>query len=164
MASVPAPQTPMMIGKLGFPFLLDAYSPILTDLSIEIGNELADRPTIGSGGILGADINTTARAVGYMAVRIGDRTITATIDPEHVAAGTFDFAGRWHSGAVWPLRADFGRPTDAAGMIVVSGPTVQLSGEQQSVGGERNGILIHNAQLKFCGDSDEELVVDHIKL
>ncbi len=158
MASVPAAAKPFMVGKRAFPVLLDTYSPVMTQLNIDLQNQLADRPTIGEAGIT----ISSGEKVGYGATRIGDRNIQADIDPEHVAAATFDFYNHWTDETLFKLYAAFGKATDSVnGKIVFSGPKTQFTAAEWTPG-DRDGLIIHQPKLKFTGDADDELVIDHI--
>jgi len=159
VASVPVAPKPYVIGKRAWPVLLDAFSPVVTKINIALNNTLADRPSIGTGIVL-----VSSEKAGYLATRIGDRNISAEIDPEHVAAATYDFYGKWQNESLFKFYQEIGVPWNTTnGLIVFTAPTVQFDADDWTPS-DRDGLIVHNPKLKFTGDADEELVIYHILL
>jgi hypothetical protein len=148
----PTGVTPTM-GK-GFPVLLDAFSPVLTELSVNIDNTLAKRPNLNTNAISES---------GYMPCRITDRRVAVTIDPEHPVLATKKLLDDSLVGATYRMYLQIGQftPGSAAGTIVFMGPKAQLSGDMRQ--GDRDGIVIDNAEmmLAFNGVEDDEFVMVH---
>lgn len=152
MAAVPALPVPPKIQK-GFPFVLDAYSPVATSLSIDIGNDITNRETIG----LGAGDVTDQ---GYFSPRITKRTITGSTDPEQAPVATKEWYSKSINGTNFPVLIETGLVSDTNGCIIAYGPTAQITGDMSQ--GDRGGIIINDLALKFPGDIDDEFVLFHV--
>lgn len=130
------------------------FTPIATELVLTFGNTVEQRQTIGAG--LGSNYES-----GYLASRITDREITATVDPEHILpAGGFDFIDAMQRGETFELSAMLGLPSDANGAISVFAPAAQLTGEYEP--GDRNGITTSPLNVRLTGNDDDELVIGHL--
>lgn len=128
-----------------------AYTPILTELPIELNNTLAPRATIA---------NNDLADSGYLATRITGRRLTANLDPEKVVAGTFDYDALMNLGRPFSLSAEVGAFNDANGLLVLHAPAVQPTGSLQH--GDRDGQVTQPHEVLFTGDMDDELQVYHV--
>lgn len=153
MAAIPATGVVPVMGK-NFPITLDAFSPVLTDLSVVIDNTLAKRPNLNTNAISES---------GYMACRITDRAVNASIDPEHPVIATKKLLDDALVGQSYRLYVQIGYFTPAvpAGTIVMLGPNAQFAGDMRQ--GDRDGIVIDNAEMKlaFNASEDDEFVMAH---
>jgi hypothetical protein len=149
-----APPQPPVVGGMGFPFLVDAYSPIATEVKLAVENTIAARPTIGSNDLVGS---------GYMSPMIMDRNVKASFDPENPPIASFDFAQRFISRATFPFAVEAGTPGGTAGLIVAGGQNCQFSGDALALG-DRDGVEIVNAEGRLAGGlsgygADDEFVL-----
>jgi len=71
---------------LGASLTIDAYAAICESFSIDMGNEIQLRSSIGA-------------AKGYLSALMTGRKPTGKIDPEVVLPTAYDFMGKWTSGA-----------------------------------------------------------------
>ena len=153
MTGIAATGVAPVMGK-NFPVTLDAFSPVLTELSVAIDNTLAKRPNLNTNAISES---------GYMPTRITDRRINVTIDPEHPALATKKLLNDALTGATYRMYVQVGyfTPGAAAGTLVLLGPRAQLSGDMRQ--GDREGIVVDNAEmsLAFNGVEDDEFVLVH---
>jgi hypothetical protein len=117
---------------IAVPFLIDSYAAIITKMDWDLGNVLAKPGSI-------------AAADGFAEIRITDRQLTGSIDPEQVIIATYDFINKWQTGAAVAL--DSGLCGSVAGnKWKVTMPAVTST----DVGnGDREGILTHD--YKFRG-------------
>lgn len=129
-----------------------AYTPILTEMSIDFGIQLAPRATMTDGAI---------GETGYVSTRITDRGPTGRIDPEHIlAAGGFDFISAVLSNDAFRMRCQLGARTDTFGALVMYSPTVRGTGDYEP--GDRDNIVTSPINLGFYGDADDELLIAHV--
>ncbi|MGH7132690.1 MAG: hypothetical protein ACREJO_12160, partial [Phycisphaerales bacterium] len=150
---VVSPGVPARVAKGLSPFLLDAYSPVATQMDIDMGITVTPRKTIGVGE---GDIPD----VGYLAPRITDRKVSASFDPEQPPLATFNFTRRMINASLHKFQVEAGRVGDTQGIVGIIGPTVQLNGD--ATAGDRDGIVIRNPSLDFVGTQDDEIIVYHI--
>lgn len=127
------------------------YTPILTELPIEIDNTLAPRPTIA---------NNDLADSGYLATRISGRVFSANLDPEKVLGGTFDYDALMHLGRTFKITAEIGGIAEANGLVVIHAPAVEAVG--QLTFGDRDGIRTQPHAGKFTGDDEDEVFVFHV--
>ena len=130
------------------------YSPVLTEMSIEIDNTLTPRATIGP----------TPQDTAYLPTRITDRVLNASIDPEHVlpAVDTLDWIKLLAEGATFEMSAQLGREGDTNGIIIIFAPKAQLSGNFDP--GDKDGITTAPMTMGFTGTNDDELRIAHFFL
>lgn len=146
--------TPVM-GK-SFPILFDAFSPILTQLTISVDNTLTLRPNLNTG---------TIGESGYLATRITDRKINVTADPEHPAVGSKSFLNEALAGTTDRMYVQAGPLTAgaAAGTAIFIGPKLQIV--EDPAMGDRDGIVIDNLSMMLAWsglNENDELVVAHV--
>jgi hypothetical protein len=158
VGSVPAVPKPPMVGKFGYPFMLDAYSPILMSATLDLGNQLTDRRCISEAGIV---IN--GLPVGYLATRITDREPVVSIDPESVPTATFAFVGKWQNEAPFTFLQRVGSPADTSGAVIVHAPAAAFDNDSWSQQ-DRDGIRTENPTILCSGSADDELTIYHIFL
>jgi hypothetical protein len=130
------------------------YTPIATELAINLSNTLEQRQTITAS--LGGNYESA-----HLATRITARELSATIDPEHVlpAAG-FDFIDALQRGVTFEISAQLGAVTDANGALMIFAPAGQMSGDYEP--GDRNGTTTSPMNVRFTGTGDDELVISHL--
>ena len=71
-------------------FAIAGYSAVISSLKFDMGNKLITPPNANA-------------SDGYGEIRIVDRDITGSFDPEHVTVATHDFIGRFKSGTTGAL-------------------------------------------------------------
>lgn len=115
---------------IAIPFLIDSYAAVITKMAWDMGNMIAKPGSI-------------AAADGFAEIRITDRMVSGSIDPEQVLPATYDFVTKWNSGASVVL--DSGLCGAVAGnKWKVTMPAVTST----DVGnGDREGLLTND--LKF---------------
>lgn len=158
LANVPAVPAPkFLMGDIGFPMLLDEYSPIVSKMMIELNNTLSPEETIGESGII-AYLDEELRG-GYGATQITGRDLRVTLDPKRPVYTSFDFRKRWHSNAEFPFYTQVGRLVTAGdNALVILGPKANISGESLA-NSDRNGDRAYDISLGLNGDSDDELII-----
>lgn len=103
-------------------FTIDAYVALIESLEINIGNQVALRPDVTS-------------ISGHKSAVIAKREAILTIDPEQIVVATYDFYGKWRSGAMGALSLSLGA---VAGNIAgITAPKVQYTGITP---GDRSGV------------------------
>jgi hypothetical protein len=138
----------------GMQVKLGTYSPpVLTKIEIDLGNTITDRGTLTDQDRVNS---------GNLGPRIGERKITAKIDPEYVISATFDVVGLANSGDVFEVFARVGDATDANGLLIVRGPQCQIVDNVQRQ--DRSGIQAEDLSLKFCGEQDDELEIYSVRV
>jgi len=137
----------------GMPLKLGSYAPpVITQLEIDLGNELTDRATMTDAELVGS---------GNLAPRIGNRRITAKIDPEYVVGASFGYIENLvNSGVTFEFNTEVGASSDANGVVQLYAPAAQIIGEHQP--GDRGGITTVNPTLLLTGSQDDELVIWHV--
>ena len=75
---------------LSVPFAADAYSAVISKLAFDLGAEISTDESI-------------AAADGYGEVMVVGRQVTGSFDAARVTKATYDFIGKWQSGAVIAL-------------------------------------------------------------
>lgn len=127
------------------------FNPVLTELSIDFGNTLANRPTIGA----------SLANSGFLATRITDRKPKVKVDPEYVIpSGGFNFAKKFLAGETFEILTQVGDSTNGNGLVIVRAPTAQLIGDLTF--GDRDKIKITSADAMLTGSADDELVIYHV--
>lgn len=120
-------------------YTLDTYAALVGSLEIDMQNEVVLRP----------DINTES---GYKSAVIAGRNPKLSIDPEMVSVATYDFFGKWRSGAEGALSVAL---TGTAGNIcTITAPKVQYVAETLA---DKSGIrsLGIDCQLNRNSGDDE---------
>lgn len=132
------------------------YTPIATELVLQLNNTLAQRGTITD-----RELQNSTYSSGFMATRITGRDPIASLDPEHILpADGFDFIGELQLGTVFAISAQVGLHSDSNGAVVVAAPAVQLIGDHEP--GDRDGVTTAPLQLALTGDQDDELYLFHV--
>jgi len=121
-------------------------SAIFTQLSIDMGNTIAERTSANA-------------AKGILSFKITERDPSGSIDPEMELVADHDFYGRYISGATGRIYAEL--PSANAGeKITIAGPRVQYAGVSQS---DRDQIAVASLdfELKTAGVTagDDELQI-----
>lgn len=130
------------------------YTPIATELTINIENGLASRPTVADNDLYGS---------GYLSTRITTRKVTGSIDPEHIkAADGFDFIKYLTGGGTFQVLTEVGATTGTNGLVQIFAPEVGLKGDWNT--GDRDGITTAPLSLEFYDSTglDRELVINHL--
>ena len=158
VANVTLPPRPAgVLGDVVDSLEFDGFtSPVMTRLNIDLGQTVADRATIASGGVI-AYVTEGLRS-GYAPARITDRRPTADIDPDLPAVATYDMLAAWQSGKTFQMAASIGA-LRAAGQsrIVIFAPKAQFAGNASRA--DANGLVKINGQLRFTGDNDDEITI-----
>lgn len=151
-AAVNAPTVgvPPLTAK-GLPTVFGAYTPVFTELEVSIDNTMAPRDTI---------TNADFASSGYVGVRIGDRVINASINPEYAVDNTFDLVARSLSGSEFRFEVQHGAVGHGNGLLLIGGRRVQIADEFSD--SDRNGIVTSDVPLQFLGDSDDEIDIAHV--
>ena len=163
VSGVPALSAPtLVVGDVtgvGVPFIVDNFSPIMTQMTIDLGNQVTDRKTISQGGVLAYLAEGTN--CGYAATRITGRKPKATIDPEYPAKSTYDVFQKYGKGTTFPVLAQIGalRATGNQAVVFYS-PKGQFAGNMQQA--DRDGITTFSGEVNLCGDIDDELEIYHL--
>lgn len=127
-----------------------AHTPVMTELTIDLGNTLSDRRTMADNDIVDS---------GYLPPDITDRSITASIDPEANISG-FDIVQNVIDGSEFEIHASVGSLTDTNGFVVVWAPAAQFDGSLEDT--DRDGRQAYSPNVALRGDNDNELYFFHI--
>jgi len=121
-------------------FTLDTYAGVIEAVSIDLGNNVALRPSA----------NATQ---GYVCAIIGSREPKMTLNPEDVLVATKDWWAKWEAGSTVAFTAAL---TGSAGNIcTITAPKVQILKMKP---GERDGIAIQEMECLLSRNSgDDEL-------
>ncbi len=119
-------------------FSIDAYAALIDSLSLDAGCGVTLRP----------DINKPS---GHRSAMISSRKPTITFDPENVLVATYDFLGKWKSGALMALSATLG--SDAGNTVAISAPKIQY---QEARLGDRAGLSIFELTGLCTVDSGDD--------
>jgi|GEM_PF-5163590 len=129
-----------------------AYAPpVLTKFELDLGNVIADRPTITDQAVLES---------GNLGPRISGREFSLALDPDYVAGAGFDFIAKNVNGSTFEAFGSVGKTTDTNGMVALFAPKAQIVGQQQL--GDREGVATIEPRLKLAGQSDDELYIWHV--
>lgn len=129
---------------IGIPFVADSLSAVITKLSWDLGNEIA-KP---------GDISKTD---GFAEIRIANRKLMGSFDPEQTLVATYNWITKWQTGAAMAL--DSGLAGSVAGnRYKVTMPAITYVDLGNA---DKAGILTH--EVKFQGmestsDDDMSLV------
>jgi hypothetical protein len=120
-----------------------SYSPVISSLGIDIGNEVSPRE------------NATA-AAGFDYALVNDRDPSLTFNSEAELVATHDLFGKLIAGTEEALVAQWGGT--AGNIIAIAAPAVQYTGAPD---GDRGGKHIHDVQCQLNYSSgDDELSID----
>ena len=122
-----------------------AYTPILTQAEIKIGNSLTMRETVSDADYVNS---------GYLGSRITARDPMLTADPEHDKAGLLATL-RTMVGGTFKAYTVHGLATHGNGQTIVYAPAAQFSGNLDT--SDRNGISTKSVNLKLTGNADDEM-------
>jgi len=118
-------------------FLLDSYAGIAETLMFDLGNEVSERP----------DLNSPE---GLLALRITNRNMTGSVDPEMVAIATKDFWTIFEESTKKEISCTVG--ATLGNIFDITIPAIQLT----NIGlGDRNGIRVYALEYLATGDDDE---------
>lgn len=126
------------IAAIAGTFTFDAYSAIIGNLSFDMGNTVAQAVDYA-----GAD--------GYGQIRITDRNVTGSFDPEDVLVATYDFWTEFVGTTTAAMTTAALGPA-AGNKIALSLPAIKLTNVSP---GDRDGILTRTlefAALESAGD------------
>jgi|GEM_PF-3569238 len=116
-------------------FAYDSYNALISRLSLSLGNDVQPN----------TDPNAT---YGILSYGITDRNPRGEMDPRECTTGTYNWHAKMLALTQGALRFKIGRA--ATGTYVdFQAPQVQIPNYKK---GDRNGWLVNNAPLKFCGD------------
>lgn len=134
LSTVPVP-------LINIPFVVDSYSAVITKLDWDLGIELA-KP----GNIAAAD--------GFGEIRIADRKVSGSFDPEQAVKATYDWINKWQTGAAVALDSGI-CGTVAGNKWKITMPAVTYI----EVGnGDKSGILTHDIKFQAMeSTTDDEL-------
>lgn len=122
-------------------FAIDSYAAIIDNLKINIGNEIAKRPSANA-------------ATGILSYIIKQRGVTGSIDPEVPTLATKSFWNLWSQNTLAALTAAVG--ATAGNICTITAPKVQVDDLKYS---ERDGILTHDLPLIFTPNAGNDEVV-----
>lgn len=129
-----------------------AYSPVVTSLTVDLGQTVQLRETMNDNSIANS---------GFLPAQITDRRPTAEVDPEHIVAGdSFNAYGLIMDGATFAMTSQLGALTDANGRIAVAMPRVAVT--SNGTDGDRNGNTTLPMTLGLFGQDDDELFLFHM--
>ena len=111
-------------------FSLDAYAAKIGEMSIDMGNTLADRD----------DVNDTR---GIVSLALTARNVTGSINPEMIPVGTYDIFGKWFNGTELIIDSTVG--SVAGNKFRIYMPKAQFTKIEDD---DRNGLL--GAKASFC--------------
>lgn len=129
---------------IAIPFVVDSYSGIITKLDWDLGNAIAKPGSI-------------AAADGFAELRITDRNVMGSFDPEQVLAATYNFVTKWTSGASVAL--DSGLAGSVAGnRWKVTMPAITST---EIGNADREGILTHDVKFRALETAalDDEIAI-----
>jgi len=126
---------PPIVESLGFK--IDNYAGIAETLTFDLGNEISERP----------DLNSPE---GLKGLRITNRNVTGSVDPEMVAISDKDFWDLFEKSTKIAIVATIG--ATVGNKFDLSEPEIQITNISP---GDRNGLRIYNIDYTASGDDDE---------
>jgi len=130
---------PPIVENLGF--TIDSYGGIAETLTFDFNNEISERP----------DLNSPE---GLKGLRITNRAVAGTVNPEMVALSEKDFWSIFEASDKIAIVATVG--SVAGNRFDISMPTVQI----RNIGlGDRNGMRAYDIEFLAGGDDDEIKIV-----
>lgn len=118
-------------------YIMDTHAGIAETLAFDMGNDISERP----------DLNSPS---GLKALRITNRNLTGSVDPEMVAISEYDYWDVFENSTKKAISCSVG--VTAGNIFDVSIPAVQLS---NITPGDRNGIRVYGIDWLGTGDDDE---------
>lgn len=117
--------------------LIDSYDGCAETLTFDFNNEVSERPCMNA-------------AEGLIGLRITNRGIAGTVDPEMVLVATKDFWTIFEDSTRIALSLTIG--TAVGNKFTITMDNIQIT----NIGiGDRNGIRIYNIEFLATGDDDE---------
>jgi len=123
---------------MGATFTVDTYAAVLNNLSLDLGNTVALRPSI-------------AASSGFVSAMITNREPVITIDPENVLVATKDYLGTWRLGTEIALSSAHG--ATAGNIFTITAPKLQYQGITMA---DREGIATLEATALCCVNSGDD--------
>jgi len=136
---------PLTFAELG----ASATNPILTEITVELNNEIANRPSLGA----------SVANSGYQVPVITGRGVTVTIDPETNFA-EIDMQKLIKQGNTFAALAKIGDPTGPNGRFILSAPKIVMPEDLEDT--ERDGVQSFGITCSCVGNEDDELTIYHI--
>jgi hypothetical protein len=121
-------------------FALGAYAAIIENFKVDLGNEIAKRPSVNA-------------ATGILSYFIKERAVKGEIDPEAVALSAWNPWNLWSNSTRAILTITFG--ATAGNKCVISGPKVMLDSVKYA---DRESLLIYSTPLIFTPDAGNDEV------
>jgi hypothetical protein len=153
VADIPTPPNTLVVKGSALRFregTAAAHTPVMTELTIDLGNTVSDRKTMADNDIEGS---------GYLPASITDRAPTASIDPEANISG-FDIVQNVIDASQFQITASIGSLTDTNGLIKVWAPNAQFDGDLEDT--DRDGHQSYSPNTMLTGDNDNELYFFHV--
>lgn len=123
---------------------------VLTEMDIDFGTTVADRPTITSAHLAES---------GHMAAVITEREMRASIDPE-ASFDQLDLEKLMRGDDTFEINAQLGATSDTHGMLILHAPTAQAEGGGSR--GDREGIRTISNNTRLTGTNDDEMYLFQI--
>ena len=122
-------------------FTFDSYNAIIGNLSFDMGNAVAQAVDYN-----GAD--------GFGTIRITDRNVTGSFDPEDVLIATYDF---WTelTGTTTAAMSTAAIGSGSGNQVALTFPAIKLT---NVTGGDRDGISIRNIEFTAVESSGDDQV------
>lgn len=122
-------------------FTFDSYAAIIGNLAFDLGNSIAQAVDYA-----GSD--------GYGQIRITDRAVTGSFDPEDVLVATYDFWSEF-TGATTAAMTTAALGPAAGNQMALSLPAIKLTNLS---GGDRDGILTRTAEFAAVESAGDDQV------
>jgi len=118
-------------------FTMDSYAGIAETWAFDLGNEVSERP----------DLNSPEGLIG---LRITNRNLTGSVDPEMVSIATKDFWTLFEDSTKVSMSGTVG--STVGNIFDITIPEFQIT----NIGlGDRNGIRVYNIEFLGTGDDSE---------
>lgn len=121
-------------------FALDSYAAIIESLKLDVGNEIARRPSANA-------------STGILEYFVKGRSVKGECDPEAVTLATKDFWTMWSASSRVALTATVG--SAAGNKAIITAPKVEVDTLKY---GDREGILTFAMPLIFTPDAGNDEV------
>jgi hypothetical protein len=129
------------IAAIGGTFTFDSYNAIINNLSWDMGNSISQAP----------DYN---QSNGYGELRITDRNVTGSFDPEDVLVATYDFWAEFVGASTAAMSTAALGPA-AGNKMALSLPALKLT---NLTDGDRDGVLIRNVEFMALESSGDDQI------
>lgn len=129
---------------MGITFTIDTYAAVIKALGLDLGNEIALRPS-------------AAAASGFLSAIITGRKPMLTFDPEEVLAATKDFFAAWRSGSLLAMSAAWG--SVAGNRLALTGPKVQYQKIDSAEREKISTLGIQGLCTRNAGDDEWQLQI-----